>query len=464
MNGSFPSHWQLLLLEEAMEAIIDYRGKTPIKSDSGVPLITAKIVKNGRIEQPTEFIADELYDSWMVRGLPKQGDIVITTEAPLGEVAQIEDSYVALAQRIVTLRGKSDVLDNDYLLFLMQSEFVQNQLVARASGSTVLGIKQSELRKILLVAPPIDEQIKIGQTLKSITTKIALNRQINQTLEAMAQALFKSWFVDFEPVRARIAALETGEDPTRAAMRAISGKTDAELGTLQTTDPDAYAQLETTASLFPDALVDSELGLVPEGWEVRELSRVTTEIRRGITPKYAIEGGVLVINQKCIRNHAINFSEARRHDDKERGIIGREVAIGDVLINSTGVGTLGRLAPVKYLPERTVIDTHVTVVRANHVINYCYLASFFLTKESQIESSGAGSTGQTELRRQVLEDLKLIIPSKELLELYETQYKPILKLMAKNEQEQIISATLRDTLLPKLLSGEIDLSKLEGIC
>ena len=102
--------------------------------------------------------------------------------------------------------------------------------------------------------------------------KIELNRQINQTLEAMAQAIFKSWFVDFEPVKAKIAAIEAGEDAegiTRAAMSAISGKTDEELDQLQAEQPEYYTQLKTTAELFPAAMQDSELGEIPEGWKVR---------------------------------------------------------------------------------------------------------------------------------------------------------------------------------------------------
>ncbi len=91
-----------------MEAIIDYRGKTPKKTDSGVPLITAKIVKGGRVLEPFEFIAEDNYDSWMVRGLTQAGDVVVTTEAPLGEVAQLTDANVALAQRIVTLVVKRE--------------------------------------------------------------------------------------------------------------------------------------------------------------------------------------------------------------------------------------------------------------------------------------------------------------------------------------------------------------------
>ena len=103
-----------------MKANIDYRGKTPRKTLFGVPLITARIVKDGRIMTPTEFIASESYDSWMNRGLPEAGDIVMTTEAPLGEIAQINSCKVALGQRLITLRGKPDLLNNTYLKFAMQ--------------------------------------------------------------------------------------------------------------------------------------------------------------------------------------------------------------------------------------------------------------------------------------------------------------------------------------------------------
>ena len=100
--GWVPDGWTSIPVEKAMEAIIDYRGKTPAKTTSGIPLVTAKIVKGGRILPPKEFIAIEDYDTWMRRGIPKRGDVVMTTEAPLGEVAQLDGRQVALAQRIIT--------------------------------------------------------------------------------------------------------------------------------------------------------------------------------------------------------------------------------------------------------------------------------------------------------------------------------------------------------------------------
>lgn len=167
-ENNFPETWQMLPLEQCMAEIIDYRGKTPKKTTSGIPLITAKIVKNGRISKPEEYIAIEDYDSWMRRGFPTCGDVVMTTEAPLGEIAQLDGRKVALAQRLITLRGKPGVIDNTYLRFLILSSFVQEQLHARATGTTVLGIRQSELRKVNLVVPPFNEQIEISRTLGSL--------------------------------------------------------------------------------------------------------------------------------------------------------------------------------------------------------------------------------------------------------------------------------------------------------
>ncbi len=244
-------------LENTMAAIIDYRGKTPRKVSSGIPLITAKIVKEGQIKTPTEFIAEEDYVSWMRRGIPRSGDILVTTEAPLGEVAQLNHQRVALAQRLILLRGKSGILDNRFLKFLMQSEDVQDQLRARATGTTVLGIKQKELRQIELALPPIFEQRAIAHILGTLDDKIELNRCMNETLEEIARALFKSWFVDFDPVRAKME----GRDPGLP---------------------------KHLADLFPDRLVDSELGLIPEGWEVKALEQFIE-----LNPRESIKKGTI---------------------------------------------------------------------------------------------------------------------------------------------------------------------------
>ena len=149
---------EMVPISEAMAAIIDYRGKTPPKTESGIPLVTAKVVKDGFIEEPNEFIAEDFYDEWMRRGLPKVGDVVFTTEAPLGKVAQLKSSRIALAQRIVLLRGNPDFLDNKYLMHALSTPIVRQQIEQRATGSTVRGIRQKELRKVEVPIPQLEKQ------------------------------------------------------------------------------------------------------------------------------------------------------------------------------------------------------------------------------------------------------------------------------------------------------------------
>jgi len=179
---------------------IDYRGKTPPKQNFGIPLITAKIVKNGTILPPTEFISEEYYDEWMRRGIPKKGAVIFTTEAPLGEVAQINTSEkLAFAQRVIILDPKEEILSPDYLLFALQEGLLKSRIQSRASGTTVVGIKSSELKKVVIDLPDLSTQRRIAAILSSLDDKIELNNKINANLKEQAQALFKSWFVDFEP-------------------------------------------------------------------------------------------------------------------------------------------------------------------------------------------------------------------------------------------------------------------------
>lgn len=183
------------LMEDVLDAIIDYRGKTPEKSDTGIPTLSAKSVKNNHINYAEcYYISEAEYKRFMVRGFPQKGDILLTTEAPMGMVAKLDRADVAIAQRLLTLRGKEGVLDNDYLLYLLQSPYGEGLLKERETGTTVTGIKQAEFRRIIVKLPDITIQKKIGSILSAIDQKITCNTKINDNLYDLLQSIYQLQF------------------------------------------------------------------------------------------------------------------------------------------------------------------------------------------------------------------------------------------------------------------------------
>jgi type I restriction enzyme S subunit len=219
---------------------------------------------------------------------------------------------------------------------------------------------------------------------------------------------------------------------------------------------------EATTALFPDSFEDSELGPVPKGWRIETLGDVCSYLNRGISPKYLEEGGVLVINQKCIRDFSVDYSKARRHDSAQRKIDGRQVEVGDILVNSTGVGTLGRVAQVLTLDEVTIVDSHVTVVRAGEKLSWPYLGQWMIRQQPNIEAMGEGSTGQTELARSKLAVLPILVPSADALMAFDALVKSLKERVAVNEAGASGLAKLRDTLLPRLISGQLRISEAQN--
>lgn len=188
--GEVPEHWIVAGFKKYIEPIVDYRGKTPTKTESGVFLVTARNIKNGIIDYSLseEFISDDDYEEVMRRGKPKIGDILFTTEAPLGEVAQIDNENIALAQRIIKFRGKSNVLDCSYLKLFIQSTEFQQGLMTFATGSTALGIKSDRLSYLKQFVPPLTEQTQIVEAVKEHSKKYEkLIEVASQAIEHMQE-------------------------------------------------------------------------------------------------------------------------------------------------------------------------------------------------------------------------------------------------------------------------------------
>jgi len=429
------SDWPILPLEDCLDALIDYRGKTPEKTTSGIPLITAKIIKRGRIEKPTEFIAIEGYEAWMRRGIPKAGDVVLTVEAPLGEVAQLGKEKIALAQRVVTLRGKSGLLDSTYLLYLLQTVAMQDQLKSRATGTTVLGIKQSELRKVSVTLPPIDLQKSSASVLAAIDARIDLLRETNTTLETIAQALFKSWFVDFDPVHAK----QQGREP-------------------EGMDSD-------TAALFPDSFEESELGLVPRGWRVGKVADIG-EVICGKTPptsetaNYGDDVPFITIpdmhNLLVITSTNRSLSILGANTQKKKTL-----PIGSICVSC--IATAGLVARVT-IPSQTnqQINSVVPFVKWGNSFPLFTLRRI----GDAVRAGGSGGSVFHNLNKSGFEQLKVLFPNEQLALAFDDVVEPIIEKIIANQQQSKSLVSLRDTLLPRLISGQLrlpeDLANMSG--
>lgn len=298
---------------------------------------------------------------------------------------------------------------------------------------------QSELDKVTLLNiktkltrnPSYQKQI--ATILSSIDSKIALNNRINAELEAMAKTVYDYWFVQFD-----------------FPFDFAQGKPSA----------DGKPYKSSGGKMVWSEELKRE---VPEGWEVGELSDLAISIIRGISPKYIEDNGICVLNQKCIRDNSINYELSRRHDNKIKDASARFINYGDILVNSTGFGTLGRVAFVKWLQEESItVDSHVTIVRPNEkIINSEYLAYSVQYKQTEIENMAEGSTGQTELSRVKLGSLKVIIPSNELQQNFAAIVKPQIQKIANNQQENQQLSSLRDWLLPMLMNGQVKVGEVE---
>lgn len=196
-----------------------------------------------------------------------------------------------------------------------------------------------------------------------------------------------------------------------------------------------------------------------EKWPMVTLDDLTSLVSRGIAPKYDDDSAQIVLNQKCIRDHYIDISLGRRH--KSKATNEKWLQYGDLLINSTGEGTLGRAAQVWFVPENMTVDSHVTVVRPKNQLLLFYIGLWGISHEREIEALHTGSTGQTELPRERVKAMELRQPDNDTLARFNSIIKPIVSIIIANQQENTRLASIRDTLLPKLMSGEIDVTGIQ---
>jgi len=333
---------------------------------------------------------------------------------------EIENFIVSTG--FTTVDVVSEYISPKYLYYKLTqpaiTEYLQN--IAENSVSAYPSIKPEAIGNLNFRFPDLSTQQKIAAVLSALDDKIELNNKINAELEAMAKTLYDYWFVQFDFPNAE-----------GKPYKSSGGK------------------MEYNETLKRE---------IPKGWEVKSVGHLTALLTRGISPIY-IDGnaGIPVLNQKCVRDNRVMYQFQRRHDYTTKGISNKIIEKYDVLVNSTGVGTLGRVAMVRWLNENIVtVDSHVTILRCfSDVINKIFYGYSIITKQPEIENFANGSTGQVELNRSQLADINLLIPSQNLQNDFAALYSSIIEKTSINEVQNIELAQLRDWLLPMLMNGQV---------
>lgn len=298
--------------------------------------------------------------------------------------------------------------DLDFLYYLLRSA----NLNQYAGGSAQPLVTQRNLKVLRFSIPEPSDRIRIGRILANFDDLIENNRRQVAVLEEMARAIYREWFVKFR-----------------------------------------YPGHENVP------LVDSELGPIPQGWEVKTVAALSSIVTRGIAPKYAPDGESTVLNQKCIRDERVSFDQSRQQEKKVPD--DKLVRRGDVLINSTGVGTLGRTALYRSFRPNVTVDSHITIVRPSADETNPWFGVSLVEKKSNFEALATGSTGQTELRRVDIEAEILTTPPLDICTAFGEIAWPIYDTADELLETNARLAALRDLLLPKLVTGEIDVSDLD---
>jgi type I restriction enzyme, S subunit len=381
------------------------------------------------------------------KGIGKNLDTILSTKGTVGKIAFVPEGspqFVCSPQTSFWRSLDPDFLDPKFIYYELQSSHFLNQTSSR-KGETDMAdyLSLTSQRGLNIRVPDIAVQREVAKVLGSLDDKIVLNRQINQTLEQIAQTLFKSWFVDFEPVKAKIEAKATGRDPERAAMCAISGKSEAELDQLST---ELRQQLAASAALFPDALVGSELGLIPEGWAITSVYSVSNVIYGApfASKKFNSDGiGKPLIRIRDLKNEAPGIHTPEVHPK------GYLVQPGDIV-----VGMDGEFRAYLWGGEGAWLNQRVCVFKPKESVSAAFVRSSIIPCLAAVEASETATT-VIHLGKNDIDRFRVVVPRPGVMAAFRAVTDPIYSQIVSIKQSSRTLATLRDTLLPKLLSGEL---------
>ena len=458
---SVSQDWNESQMQEFCVKVADGTHDSPKKTEQGKLLVTSKNIIGGTLDLTKSYrISEEDFNDVNRRSKVDINDVLLSMIGTVGEVCLIENEP-DFAIKNVGLLKNHDPLKAKWLYFYLTSPLAQAQIKERLRGTTQQYLPLGEIRKFPIIYPESRTVMQeIVGVLAALQDKIQLNHQINQTLEQIAQAIFKSWFVDFEPVKAKIAALEADgseEDALLASMQAISGKDEAQLNHLRAEQPEQYVELRVTANLFPASMHEGECGAIPEGWMVSSIG-TEVEVKGGGTPptknkEYWEEGTIHWSSPKDLSNSQSKVMISTERKITEAGLS----KISSGLLPEDTVLMSSR-APVGYLALAKI----PVAINQGYIGMVCkkrlqpeYVIQWAASVMDDIKQRSSGTTF-AEISKKNFREIPVIVPSDDLISRYceiaRTQYSAIeLNLRNSNDLSEI-----RDSLLPKLLSGELE--------
>ena len=458
--------WNTYRIEDIAEKITIGPFGSRMKSDayveSGVPVIRGtNLTGSKKFSGDWVFITEKLAKQ-LENCCVSNGDLVFPHRGSIGEVGLVDNQFpqYMMSSSLMKLRCNPNIADSEFIYYFFKSHQGRYELLKNASqvGTPGIGQPLTSLKNIEIKLPSLGEQRKIAKILSDLDEKIHLNNQINQTLESIAQALFKSWFIDFDPVRAKIAAKQECKDPELAAMCAISGKNEVEL---QQMTEDDLAELRATAALFPDELVESKLGEVPKGWFKTDLSILADLNVQSWTKKNCPEK-VTYVDLSNTKWGVIQQTEEFIFE-KAPSRARRVLKIGDTIVGTVRPAN-GSYAFIQR--ENLTGSTGFAVLSPKHK-NYAEFIYIVATDKENIKRLAhlADGGAYPAVSYDTVLNTPCILPIENkdgVLNLFHKNVKEFYFLSASKFEENNILASIRDTLLPKLLSGELDVSGLQG--
>lgn len=385
------------------------------ETPSDVPLVKGDNVQQGYIDwAKAKFWNREDIDDYRDY-LLHPGDIVVAMDRPWVNAGlkwafiKPHDPKCLLVQRVARLRAKKG-LSQGFLRYLVSSEYFASYIEPIVTGVNIPHISGKQIGDFRIPLPGIEVQEKIAALLATYDDLIENNKRRIALLENMAQEIYREWFVRFRFPGWQGAEFEKG---------------------------------------------------TPKSWTDNTLGNLCSVIKRGISPTYSEEEQCdLVLNQKCIRAGKINLSLARQHKTEIQDE--KNIQYADALVNSTGVGTLGRVSIVEFSPKRLTVDSHITICRADpKKINIIYLAATIAQLQSHFELLASGSTGQVELNRSLISSIKVLIPNAWITERFAKFIEPIWQQKHMLLQQIEALESTKTQLLPRLISGKLSVENLD---